>query len=142
MTPVYDYPVPAADDDNAAFLTAWRDRAEILLQVAAVGGKPFFYPRPICPYTGSASLVSITASGQGRILSYALVRRPNHPAFNAEVPIILAEVELEEGATMLARILCADPDKVQTGRAVETLPRAEAARYPLPTFRLKDPDNV
>jgi uncharacterized OB-fold protein len=70
------------------------------------------------------------------------VLRPNHPAFNAEVPIILAEVELQEGATMLARILCADPDRIQTGLAVETLPRAEAARYPLPTFRLKDPVNA
>jgi hypothetical protein len=43
---------------------------------------------------------------------------------------------------MLARILCADPDRIQTGLAVETLPRAEAARYPLPTFRLKDPVNA
>ena len=142
MTPVTDYPVPAADDDNTAFLTAWRENAEILLQVAAVGGRPFFYPRPICPYTGSSSLASITASGNGRILSYSLVLRPNHPAFNAEVPIIFAEVELQEGATMLARILCADPDRIQTGLAVETLPRAEAARYPLPTFRLKDPVNA
>ncbi|GAA5629203.1 hypothetical protein Brsp05_04502 [Brucella sp. NBRC 12953] len=142
MTPVYAYPVPTEDDDNAAFLTAWRERGEVLLQRAAVGGKPFFYPRPICPYTGSASLVSITASGKGRILSYSLVLRPNHPAFNAEVPIILAEVELEEGATLLARILCANPDLIRTGLVVETLPRAEAARYPLPTFRLKDPANA
>lgn len=141
MTELYDYPVPVADDDNSAFLTAWRERAEILLQRAAGGGKPFFYPRPICPYTGSAALVSFTARGKGRILAFSLVLRPNHPAFNAEVPIILAEVELQEGATMLARILCSNPDRIQTGLAVETLPRAEAARYPLPTFRLQDTAN-
>ena len=30
------------------------------------------------------------ASGKGRIVSYSLVYRPNDPAFNDEVPIILA----------------------------------------------------
>ena len=142
MSQTYDYPVPYEDEDNREFLTAWREKGEILLQKAATGGKPFFYPRPICPYTGSADLVSLTSSGKGRIVSYSLVLRPNHPAFNEEVPIIMAEVELEEGATMLARIICDDTAKVASGLAIETLPRDQAIRYPLPTFRLQEQANA
>lgn len=138
MTATIDIPTPHEDEDNRAFLAAWRDDGKILLQQAAQGGKPFFYPRPICPYTGSADLVTLTASGKGRIVSFSLVRRPNHPAFNDEVPIILAEIELAEGAALLARIISDDPDSIVCGQAVETLPEAEARRFPLPTFRVTD----
>ena len=142
MNSTDEYPVPAVDDDNRAFLTAWRERAEILLQKAAAGGMPFFYPRPICPYTGSSELIALTAAGTGYIRSFSMVLRPNHPAFNGEVPIILAEVELKEGTTMLARIICADPAKIACGLAVETLPVVESTRYPLPTFRLQEHANA
>lgn len=136
MNQALDYPVPFEDADNRAFLTAWREEGQLLLQKAAQGGRPFFYPRPICPYTGSADLISVPASGLGRIISYALVLRPNHPAFNEDVPIILAEIELEEGASLLGRIICADASTVASGLDVELLPPAEAKRYPLPAFRL------
>lgn len=138
MTSTIDIPTPREDEDNRDFLAAWRDDGQILLQQAAQGGKPFFYPRPICPYTGSADLVTLTASGKGRIVSFSLVRRPNHPAFNDEVPIILAEIELAEGAALLARIVNDDPESIVCGQSVETLPSTEARRFPLPTFRVTD----
>lgn len=136
MNAVLDYPVPREDKDNSAFLTAWREEGKLFLQKAADGGKPFFYPRPICPYTGSRDLITITASGKGRIVSYSFVLRPNHPAFNDEVPIILAEIALDEGASLLGRIICDDKSKIASGLAVELLPPSQARRYPLPTFRL------
>lgn len=138
MTTPDSIPTPHEDEDNRAFLAAWRNEGKILLQQAAVGGKPFFYPRPLCPYTGSADLHTLTASGNGRIVSYSLVRRPNHPAFNDEVPIILAEIELAEGACLLARIICDNPDLIVSGSLVETLTEAEGRLYPLPVFRLAD----
>ncbi|MDF1608676.1 OB-fold domain-containing protein [Hoeflea sp. YIM 152468] len=137
MTQALNYPMPSEDADNRAFLTAWREEGKLLLQKAAPDGRPFFYPRPICPYTGSADLVSVPASGKGRIVSYALVLRPNHPAFNDDVPIILAEIELEEGASLLGRIICEEASSVASGLDVELLPPADAKRYPLPTFRLQ-----
>lgn len=141
MSEIHDYPLPYEDADNRAFLSAWRENGEILLQQAVDGGRPFFYPRPICPYTGSAELMDVKASGKGTIVSYSLVLRPNHPAFNDEVPIILAEIALEEGASLLARIICENVDRVASGVAVKTLPREVAARYPLPTFQLCEVDN-
>ncbi|GHC63691.1 Zn-ribbon domain-containing OB-fold protein [Limoniibacter endophyticus] len=136
MTEFLDHPRPYEDEDNRAFLTAWRDEGKILLQRAVGSNRPFFYPRPICPYTGSSELESFEAEGKGTVVSFSLVRRPNHPAFNDEVPIVLAEIELLEGATMLARILTHDPESLISGASVRTIKQESASKYPLPTFEL------
>lgn len=142
MNGALDYPLPREDEDNREFVATWRTEGRIVLQQASTGGRPFFYPRPMCPYTGSAELIPVPASGKGRIVSYALVHRPNHPAFNDDVPIILAEIALAEGATLLGRIICEDTGKVASGLAVEVLPPEQARRYPLPTFRLAEAEDA
>ncbi len=131
------YPAPREDADNAAFLAAWRE-GRLLLQSCGACGRSIFYPRPICPHCWSDRISSREASGKGRIVSYSLVHRPNDPAFNDEVPIVLAEVELAEGASLLARIVDCRPEDVASGRAVELPPRPVCARYPLPVFQLAD----
>lgn len=135
MSETLDYPRPREDEDNRAFLEAWRE-GRLLLQQSRSGGRPFFYPRPICPYTGATDLVWKEASGRGHIVSFSIVMRPNHPSFNDEVPIVLAEIALEEGASLLARVITGDAGSVKSGAAVALMPMPEAARYPLPTFRL------
>lgn len=135
MTQKIAYPQPREDADNAAFLAGWRE-GRLLLQQSRSGGPAFFYPRPICPHTGSCDLISVEATGRGEIVSFTLITRPNHPSFNEEVPIILAEIALEEGAKLLGRIIAADATAVKSRAKVETLPMPDAARYPLPTFRL------
>lgn len=127
-------PVPATDDDNRPFLDGWH-RGKLMLQRArGAGARPFFYPRPVCPYTSSRDLEWFEASGTGRIAGYALVMRPNHPAFNDEVPIILAEIELDEGALMLARVI-GSPSGIATGKRVR-LAEVDAETHPMPAFRV------
>lgn len=135
MSYIPSAPRPYEDEDNKPFLDGWRN-GRLMLQQSRSGGPFFFYPRPICPHTGSRDLVWKQASGRGKIVSYSLVMRPNHPAFAADVPIVLAEIMLEEGASLLARVIEGQTDRVRSGAAVEILPAAEAVRYPLPTFRL------
>jgi uncharacterized OB-fold protein len=137
MTAEIAYPQPYEDEDNAPFLAGWRE-GRLLLQQSREGGPLFFYPRPICPYTGSADLIWTEVSGRGRIVSFSLVHRPNHPSFNEEVPIVLAEIALEEGASLLGRIVGADAAAIETGMSLELLPPEEGRRYPLPAFRLAD----
>lgn len=129
------YPAPREDADNAEFLEAWRN-GRFLIQSCGACGKSIFYPRPLCPYCWSDRIASREASGEGRIVSYSLVHRPNDPAFNDEVPIVLAEVELAEGASLIARIVDCRPEDVGSGRAVELPPASTCIRYPLPVFRL------
>lgn len=130
-----NYPQPREDEDNAPFLAGWRE-GRLLLQRSREGGPLFFYPRPICPYTGSPDLIWTEVTGRGRIVSFSIVHRPNHPSFNEEVPIILAEIALDEGGALLGRVICSDVSLIKTGAALELLPTEEGLRYPLPAFRL------
>lgn len=129
------YPQPHEDEDNAPFLAGWRE-GRLLLQRSRDGGPLFFYPRPICPYTGSSDLIWTEVTGRGRIVSFSLITRPNHPSFNEEVPIVLAEIALDEGASLLGRIIGADAASITSGARLELLPPGEGRRYPLPAFRL------
>jgi uncharacterized OB-fold protein len=129
------YPLPREDADNAAFLAGWK-RGSLVIQSCRDCGKTFFYPRAFCPYCWSDRIENRRASGKGRIVSFSLVHRPNDPAFNDEIPIVLAEVELADGATLIARIVDSRSEDVRSGRAVELPPPEIDARYPLPVFRL------
>ena len=135
MSETVDYPKPHQDEDNRPFLEGWSE-GRLMLQRSRSGGPFFFYPRPICPYTGSRDLIWVEASGTGKIVSFSLVMRPNHPAFVNEVPIILAEIMLEEGASLLARIIEPETERIYSGAKVTILEMPEAARYSMPTFRL------
>jgi hypothetical protein len=131
------YPQPREDADNIAFLAAWRD-GELLIQHCNGCGKSVFYPRPICPHCWSDRLEHRRASGRGEVVAYSHVHRPNDPAFNDEVPIVLAEVALAEGALILARLIDYDAAKVRSGLAVVLPPQEVCARYPLTVFHLVD----
>ena len=48
---------------------------------------------------------------------------------------ILAEITLDDGGAMLARVITSEPAAVASGMRVELVPMPEAARFPLPTFR-------
>jgi hypothetical protein len=68
-------------------------------------------------------------------VSFTRIHRHIHAAFAAEVPTLLAEVKLDDGWLMIARVLEANGDAVASGARVELVPMPEAARFPLPTFR-------
>ncbi|TEA78915.1 Zn-ribbon domain-containing OB-fold protein [Allopusillimonas ginsengisoli] len=120
------------DRDNRTYLEGWKN-GSLMLQQCAGCHAMIFYPRPMCPHCWSDSLSWIKASGRGRVVSYSMIHRPNHPSFNDETPIALAEIVLEEGPTLLARVLSQD---VKSGMAVELANDPESvARYPLPIFR-------
>jgi uncharacterized protein len=129
------YPAPRETTTNAPMLAAWR-AGRLALQRCAGCGLVFWYPRPLCPRCWSQQLEWFDAGGRGSVVSYSLVQRPLHPAFEDEVPIVLAEIALPEGATMLSRIVGDDRDAVVSGSGVRLLELPEAARYPLPTFEL------
>lgn len=127
------YPQPRQDSDNVVFLTAWREGV-LKVQGCTDCGKTVFYPRPVCPHCWSDRLETQVASGRGKVVSYSVIHRPNDPAFNDEVPIVLAEVELDEGALMLARVIECEPAELKSGMRVELPVPQTGARYPLPVF--------
>jgi uncharacterized OB-fold protein len=67
-------------------------------------------------------------------VSFAVLHRPLHPAFDGEAPILLAEIRLTVGVSLLARVVGVPADALAVGSPVRLVQGTEAARYPLPTF--------
>lgn len=128
------YPQPTQDLTNAPFLEAWR-AGKLRVQRCLDCALTFFYPRPMCPRCWSQNLEWIETQGRGRIVSFSCIHRPVHDSFNDELPVVLAEISLLEGATLLARVVCEDAMEIRIGMDVALLSPPEAIRYPLPTFK-------
>lgn len=134
MTAHTAYPQPHADSDNRHFVESWRE-GRLVLQKCGSCGRAFFYARPLCPYCWSDALTWLPSAGDGELVSFSLIHRPNHSSFFEEVPIVLAEIHLVEGVTLLARVVDVAPDSLHVGMPVCLISTSEAKRFPLPTFR-------
>lgn len=132
--PKPEYPQPTRTAANAPLLDAWA-RGELSLQQCEECQAKVFFPRELCPGCWSPRLAWRDSPGTGRIETFTVIHRHIHPAFAGEVPTLLAEIALDDGWLMIARLLAKDPRSVATGMRVELVPMPEAARYPLPTFR-------
>lgn len=126
-----------SDADNREFLAAWQT-GRLVVQACGECGRRFFYPRPLCPHCWSDHLEWRDLPGDGEIVSFSLVYRPNHSAFIEEVPIVLAEIRVTEGITMLCRVVGATPEGLRAGLPVRLVRSSRATRYPLPTFEPVD----
>ncbi len=132
------YPQPRVTPVNRRFLEAWRDEGSLLVQRCDDCQHVYFYPRPFCTLCFSDNVGWLTTSGLGTVLSFTHVHRPNHPSFFDEVPIVLAEVSLPEGPSLLARVVGDNRTDIAEGATLALVTGEERSRYPLPTFILTE----
>ena len=123
-------PYPELDAETRPFWEALaQGRFEV--QRCTACGKHVFYPRLVCPHCGGGPLEWVSASGRGTVHSFTVVHRAP-PAFAAEVPYVVALVDLEEGPRMMTRLLGAEPAEVHIGMPVQVAIEGDP---PLPYFR-------
>ena len=92
---------------------------EIRLQRCRDCGSWVFYPRPRCTTCLSDALDWQTVSGRATVYSFTIARQATHPAFAAQVPQLLAIVELDGGVRMTTTLVDVAPDDLRVGLAVE-----------------------
>ena len=128
-------PLPVIDHDSAPY---WEAAREGRLDIPLCGdcGKHHFYPRAICPYCHSDNLKFDTVSGRGEVHTFTIARRPAGPAFDDDVPYVVALIELEEGPRMMSRIQTDDPEKVRIGAKVEVTFVKATDEITFPYFQL------
>lgn len=129
-----EYPQARQTPTNAPLLDAWK-RGELLMQHCADCHAVIFFPREMCPHCWSTRLEWKPNSGRGSVVSFAHVYKHVTPPFASEAPTVLAEISLKDGGAVMARIVTPSLAVIKTGTEVELVPPAEAAKYPLPTFR-------
>lgn len=84
-------------------------------------GEAHYYPRPLCPFCLAPATFE-DAGGEGVIYSLSVSRR------GPKAPFALAYVTLDEGPTVLGRIVDADLDALAIGQRVAVrLPNTDPA---------------
>lgn len=94
---------PVPDEDSLPHFEAL-GRKELRLQRCLACNRLRFPPMPGCPYCGGAELEWTSASGEGEVYSWIIVRRAFSRAFADRVPYALAAVDLVEGPRVVARV--------------------------------------
>lgn len=131
--PAVPRPLPKPTPTTAPFWDAARQHR--LVMPKGRGGELFFYPRAVDPVTLSDDLEWVEVSGKGTVYSFTIDRRGTHPAFAAEVPYVIAIVELAEGPRMTTNIVGCGVDEVYIGMAVEAAFEDIDAEITLVKFR-------
>jgi uncharacterized protein len=129
-------PVPVIDPGSAPYWEALGQH-RLMLKRCNACGKAHFYPRELCPYCYADGLVWFEASGLGAVYSFTVCHRPAGPAFTADVPYVVALVELAEGPRMMTRIT-GDAAAVAIGRAVRVRFEQQTEMLVLPFFEMME----
>jgi uncharacterized OB-fold protein len=92
---------------------------ELRLQRCDACGSFRFPPQVLCRACLDERHRWVPTSGRGTVYSYVVQHRPATPAFAADVPYVVAVVELEEGPLLLTDIVGCAPEAVEVGMPVE-----------------------
>lgn len=113
-------PAVVPDSDSAIFWAAINE-SRFLVQHCRDCGKTQFYARSICTGCKGSRLEWKEASGEGKVASFSVVQRAPLEAFRADVPYVLALIDLEEGVRFMCNVINCDPGKVKIGDAVKVV---------------------
>ena len=126
-------PVPSPNDATAPF---WSGCAQGVMRMrhCAACGKVSAPTRSVCA-CGNAELGGKDCSGRGTVFSCTVVHRAPDPAFRADVPYVIAVVELEEGARLMSNVIGCLPAEVSIGMKVSAVYETVAENVGVPKFR-------
>jgi len=94
-------------------------RGELRIQRCRSCGRHQHYARMLCSHCGKATLEWVTASGNGTVYSFTVIRQNGVPPFNERIPFVVATVDLDEhGARMIAAMPALDPADARIGMRV------------------------
>lgn len=126
-------PAPVPSPETAEYW-AGATRGELLIQRCTTCGRHQFYPRALCTACSSREVEWVRSKGLATVRSFTVVRRPVSDAYAAEVPYVVALVELEEGPTMMTNLIECDPAAVRIGMRVSVRFDTWAPSVTVPKF--------
>src|SRR6476659_11387531 len=105
------------------------ERGELAYQFSPDMGKAVFYPRVICPYTGSDRLEWRISKGLGTVYATTVVHAQQGETYN------VALVDVDEGFRMMSRVEDIAPTAVHIGMRVKfRVHRPGGEEPPMPVF--------
>jgi len=126
--------MPRSRPETASWWEACRQE-KLMIQRCSQCGAFQFYPRIVCTSCMSEQIEWFQASGRAKVLTYTICRLPVAQAYAADVPYVVALVQLEEGPTMMSNIVQCDPESVVSSMPLEVVFEAWSDEITMPQFR-------
>lgn len=128
-TPYQDRPItaPTVYPDNELLWSA-ANEGKLLVKHCKACNQPHWYPRPLCPFCGSADTEFRESAGTGTIYTLSVTRKAG------PIPYAIAYVTLDEGVTMLTNIVDCDLDSVRIGDKVRVIFKPSQGGPAVPMF--------
>jgi hypothetical protein len=126
-------PLPRPAPESMPFWEAAKNHRLELPRCNACG-QFWFPPSQSCPHCLAADFAWTLVSGRGTVFSFVVFHRVYHPAYEGEVPYVVALIELQEGPRMLSNIVGIPPDQVRCDMAVKVVFDDVADGVALPKF--------
>jgi uncharacterized OB-fold protein len=130
----YGKPLPKMNSDAREFREGCREH-ELRIQKCGGCGHLRWPPAILCPGCLSRDTQWVKASGRGTVYSYAVYHVAFDPAFQEDLPYVVALVALEEGPRLLTNLVGCDPGAVFCDMAVEVVWDDVTDAVSLPRFR-------
>ena len=134
MTPD-DRPVPPQPSLNAdtAFFWEGLQKGRLLIQRCEACGLLRHPPGPSCTRCHSFAWDTQTSTGVGFLVSFVVVHRPRHPAF--DYPLAVGLIELEGGVRMVAPLAIDNQLSIEIGMPLRVVIEPIAGEHRLPKFQ-------
>jgi len=130
----HEKPLPRITPDNRPFWEACRQQRLELPHCEACA-RAYWPPGPLCPHCFGGAVGWRSASGRGEVAAFVVVHQKWFPAFEADIPYNVAEIELEEGPRISASLVDIANDEISVGLAVEVVFDPVTDEVTLPRFR-------
>ena len=132
MVPL-EKPLPYVDGDTRPF---WEGcaKGELRLQRCLKCGAYRHPPSPICQDCLSPDHEWIATSGRGTVYTFVIVHRAFNPAWESEVPYVVAVIELAEGPHILSNVVDVSVNAVHIGMPVKVRFELASEEISLPKF--------
>jgi len=112
-----------------AVYQSYLDKGELAYQWSPAAGRAVFYPRLVCPYSGSTDLEWRTASGLGTVYATTVTHPQQGEPYN------VALIDCDEGFRLMSRVEDIPPDDVKIGMRVRfRVHRPGGEEPPCPVF--------
>lgn len=105
------------------------EKGELAYQFSPAANRAVFFPRVLCPYTGSDKLEWRVSKGRGTVYSTTVVHPAEGTAFN------VALIDVDEGFRLMSRVEDIDPMAVKIGMKVKfRVHKPGGEEDPIPVF--------
>lgn len=125
--------MPVPDEVTQPWWDATRD-CRLLLQKCDRCEHIQHYPRAMCVMCSSFDVSWVPSQGRGIVDSFTVVHRAPHP--DLETPYVIARIRLDEGPTILSRIVSADESQLSCDARVSLEWMDIPDGYKLPVFHI------